>query len=55
MIKNIKKYPNIFLEEEQQFVKTTLDICNNNVDVFEHFYNENCELCNEIASRILKL
>lgn len=55
MIKNIKKCPNISLKEEQQFVKITLDICNNNRDIFEQFYNENCELYDELSSRILKL
>lgn len=40
-------------EEEQTLVKTTLDKCKNNMDIFEQFHVENCELYDDISSKVL--
>lgn len=45
----------ISLEEEQALIKATLDKCKNNMDIFEQFYADNCELYDDISSKILKL
>ena len=45
----------ITAEEEQVFVKETLDKCRNNMDIFEQFYVYNCELYDDISSKVSKL
>ena len=41
-------------EEESLIMKTKM-LCQENTDIFEQFYNKNCELYNEINKKILKL
>ena len=56
MKKNLSK-PNlsIALAEEETFIKETLDKCKNNMDIFEQFYNDNCELYDDISNKVLKI
>ncbi len=42
-------------EEEQLLVKSTLDKCKNNTDIFEQFYDDNCELYDDISSKVLRI
>ena len=49
------KYPSVSLEEEREFINKTKDKYINNIDILEHFYNENKGLYEEISSRMLKL
>ncbi len=48
-------YITITPEEEQTLVQETLIKCKNNMDVFEHFYNNNCELYDNILGKMLCL
>lgn len=50
----IFKYPCISFEEEKKLIGSSLDICSKNMDVFEKFYTDNCELYNEINAKMLK-
>lgn len=50
-----EKNPNIQVEEEQRLIAETMNICNNNLDIFERFYAENNDLYSEIASKALKI
>lgn len=45
----------IKVEEEQAFVKATLNKCKNNMDIFEQFYVDNCELYDDISSKVLNI
>ena len=45
----------ITAEEEQSLVKATLDKCKNNMEIFEQFYVDNCELYDEISSKVLNI
>ena len=45
----------ITAEEEQALVKATLDKCKNNMDIFEQFYVDNCELYDDISSKVLNI
>ena len=45
----------ITAEEEQALVKATLDKCKNNMDIFEQFYVDNCELYDDISSKVLSI
>lgn len=45
----------ISAEEEQAFIKATLDKCKNNMDIFEQFYVDNCELYDDISSKVLSI
>ena len=49
------KYPSVSLEEERELINKTKDKYTNNIDILEHFYNENKGLYEEISSRMLKL
>lgn len=49
------KYSSISIEEEKNIIKDTIYICSKNLDIFEKFYNENCELYDEISDKVLKL
>ena len=49
-----KHYPSISMEEEKEIFNTTLDMCKNNMDVFENFYSENSKLYDEISNKVLK-
>lgn len=42
-------------EEEREMITKTLKICNDNMDIFEQFHNQNNELYNDISSKILKI
>lgn len=41
-------------EEESLIMKTKM-LCQENTDIFEQFYNKNCELYREINKKVLKL
>ena len=43
------------LENEYLLVNETLDKCNNNIDIFEQFYVNNCELYDDITSKVLHI
>lgn len=45
----------VSLEEEKRIVALTLDICENNMDIFEGFYNDNRELYDEISSKLVRV
>ena len=45
----------ITTEEEQLLVKSTLDKCKNNTDIFEQFYDDNCELYDDISNKVLRI
>lgn len=49
-----KHYPSISMEQEKAMFNNVLDMCENNIDVFENFYNENSELYDEITNKVLK-
>ena len=53
--KILEQYPSISKETEKLMIVETLDICNNNMDIFEQFYNENSELYNDISDKVLKI
>ncbi len=55
MLKENLSKPSIPLEEEQQLVEETKNICENNTDIFEHFYKNNSELYDEVSNKVLKL
>lgn len=46
---------NITKEEEQRIIEKTRCICEDNMDIFDRFYNENNELYDEISSKVLKI
>lgn len=41
--------------EEQALVKATLDKCKNNMNIFEQFYVDNCELYDDISNKVLNI
>lgn len=45
----------ISLDEENEMIKSTLNICNLNLDLFENFYNTNKELYNELSNKFQKI
>ncbi len=47
--------PSISLEEEQELVLETKKLCEQNMDVFEQFYNDNSEIYAEITNRLVKI
>ncbi len=54
--KRIKeKHPSLDLQEQEEMVKRTIDICKNNTDVFDQFYRENSELYAETSNKLLSL
>lgn len=53
--KILKRYPSIPKDTEKLMINETLDTCNNNIDIFERFYNENSELYNDITDKVLKI
>lgn len=54
--KEILKFrESVLLEEEQGIISSTLNICRNNMDIFEKFYRDNQELHNEISNRFARI
>lgn len=51
----IDSYPSISKEEEKILIDKTINICDDNKDIFEKFYNENKEIYQEINAKVLKL
>ena len=47
--------PSISIEEEQELVLETKKLCEQNIDVFEKFYNDNSEIYDEITNRLVKI
>ena len=45
----------ISLEDEKKIITSTLDICKNNLDIFERFYNDNKEIYEEISNKLVKI
>lgn len=43
------------LEEEKELTESTLNICKENLDIFENFYNTNNELYNELSNKLQKI
>lgn len=57
---NLKKKLNepiihISPEEEQHLINSTLNICKQNTDIFEQFYNDNSELYSEITNKLTRI
>lgn len=50
-----QQYPSVTKEEEKQMTEQTIMKCNDNIDIFEQFYNENSELYTDISSKVLKI
>lgn len=46
---------NITEEEEKIITEQTINICKNNIDIFEKFYDENSELYHDISSKMLRI
>lgn len=51
----IDSNPSISKEEEKILIDKTINICDDNKDIFEKFYNENKEIYQEINAKVLKL
>lgn len=51
----IDSNPSISKEEEKILIDKTINICDDNRDIFEKFYNENKEIYQEINAKVLKL
>ena len=47
--------PSISIEEEQELVLSTKKLCEQNMDIFEQFYDENIEIYDEISNRLEKI
>lgn len=47
--------PSISLEKEQELVLETKKLCEQNMDIFEQFYNDNSEIYAEITNRLVKI
>lgn len=47
--------PSIPIEEEQELVLRTKKLCEQNIDIFEQFYNDNSEIYDEISNRLVKI
>lgn len=47
--------PSISIEEEQKLVLGTKKLCEQNIDIFDKFYDDNIEIYDEIANRLLKI
>lgn len=55
-IKKMQTYQDsISVLEEDNIISSTMDICVDNIDVFEKFYNDNNELYNEISNKLVKI
>lgn len=55
-IKKMEIYQDsISLLEEDRIIKETKDICDNNMDIFDKFYNDNYELYKEISNKLSKI
>ena len=61
--KEIKKYvsqmktyrDSISVLKEREIITSTMDICVNNIDIFEKFYSDNYELYQEIDNKLVKI
>ena len=42
-------------EEEEQIIHETLAFCEKNIDAFEYFYQDNCEIYQEVSNKINQL
>lgn len=49
------EYSSISIDEEQSMIDDTMNKCKSNIDVFEKFYVDNCELYNDVASKVLSI
>lgn len=47
--------PSISIEEEQELVLTTKNLCKENMDIFEQFYNDNSEIYDELSNCLIKI
>lgn len=45
----------ISLGEQNKIINSVKSLCNDNIDIFERFYNENNELYNEISDKLSKI
>lgn len=50
-----EQYPTISIEEEKEMISNMLNLCKNNMDIFDQFYNENREIYDEISNKVLKI
>lgn len=46
---------NISFEEGKNIIDSTVDLCKKNIDVFEHFYDDNSEIYDEISNKLTKI
>lgn len=42
-------------EEEQEIILSTMDVCENNLGIFEEFYRENSELYSDISNKLTRV
>lgn len=54
-IENIYEKDTLPKEEEEKLISTTQNICKNNTDIFETFYNENKEIYIEVSNKLKKI
>lgn len=50
-----QQYLGVTREEEKQMIEQTITDCESNMDIFEQFYSENCDLYSDISSKVLKI
>ena len=56
LIKSFKKnYNTISIIYEKEILEKTKEICKNNRDIFDKFYDENKELYNDITNKLIKI
>ena len=55
-LSDMEKYPEgISFLDTDKIVTSTTDICEENMDIFDKFYNDNCELYGEIVNKLVKI
>jgi hypothetical protein len=53
--KVLEHYPSILKQDEVKMILDTLKICRSNIDIFESFYKDNCELYSDVSNKMLKI
>lgn len=53
---NMEKFPeSVPFIESDEIIASTIDICTENMDMFDKFYNDNVELYGEIVNKLVKI
>lgn len=55
VMKDIYDGSNITKDEENKLINDTRKICENNLDIFENFYNENSDLYTDITNKLIRI